>query len=82
MKKTLIRLDDDIYEELVRMSVKKYGNTKHISDVINELLRKRLTRREKKRVRMSITISLEKAEKLTPKEIDRLAEEELSGSRY
>jgi len=42
-KRTTIILDDDIYEELVKESARKYGTTKAISKVVNELLRKALT---------------------------------------
>ncbi len=37
-KRTTILLDKKIYEELVSESVKKYGDARHISKVINDRL--------------------------------------------
>ncbi|ABP95406.1 MULTISPECIES: hypothetical protein [Metallosphaera] len=80
MRKTLVRLDENIYRELVRLSLKEYGNTRHISDVLNELLRKQLAEGRRKKVEMKISVKVEGAENLTPEEIDRLAEDAYSGS--
>ncbi|BFH74225.1 hypothetical protein SJAV_21690 [Sulfurisphaera javensis] len=80
MKKTLVRLDDEIYEELVNLSIKKYGNTKHISDVLNEILRKTMRKEKRRRVKMSVSVTLENGEKLSPEEIERLANEVFSNS--
>ncbi|MEM0092674.1 MAG: hypothetical protein QW281_03985 [Saccharolobus sp.] len=82
MRKTVITFDDDIYEEIVKISVKKYGNTKHISKVVNEILRNSLKKEgsRKKKVKMSISTKIDNANKLTPEEIDRIAEEEFSSS--
>ena len=40
-KRTTVVLDDDIYEMLVRESIRRYGTTKALSKVLNELLRGR-----------------------------------------
>jgi len=45
IKRTTIILEDDVYEALVRESVRRYGTTKAISKVVNELLRKALNAR-------------------------------------
>ncbi|BDC18672.1 hypothetical protein [Acidianus sp. HS-5] len=79
MKEVVIQLDDDVYESILNLALEKYG-TKDISKLINELLKESLKRNGK--VRMSISIRLEGAEKLTPEEIDRLAEEEFGNSRH
>lgn len=42
MPRTTINLDDKVYELLVKESIKRYGTTKAISKVINELLKKEL----------------------------------------
>ncbi|MGC9149087.1 MAG: hypothetical protein ACP5GI_06585 [Sulfolobales archaeon] len=42
-KRTTVILDDDIYERLVQESVKRYGNVRSLSKVINDLLRKSLS---------------------------------------
>ncbi len=42
MVKTTINLDDEIYSEIVRESIEKYGSTKNISKIINQLLRGRI----------------------------------------
>ena len=41
-KRTTLVLDDDIYEELVKQSLKRYGTARALSKVINDLLRKAL----------------------------------------
>lgn len=38
-KRTTIILDDDIYEKLVKESIRRYGTTRALSKVLNELLR-------------------------------------------
>ncbi|MEM4083093.1 MAG: hypothetical protein QXD91_05145 [Saccharolobus sp.] len=82
MRKTVITFDDDIYEQIEKISVKKYGNTEHISEVVNEILRNSLNKEgsRKKKVKMSISTKINNANKLTPEEIDRIAEEEFSSS--
>ncbi len=39
-KRTTIILDDDVYEMLVRESIRRYKSTRALSRVVNELLRK------------------------------------------
>jgi len=39
-------LDDDVYEKLVKESLKRYGTVRAISRVLNELLRESLKDRE------------------------------------
>ena len=41
-RRATLVLDDDVYEELVRISVKRYGTARALSRVANELLRKAL----------------------------------------
>ena len=38
-KRTTVILDDDIYEKLVKESIRRYGTVRAISRVLNELLR-------------------------------------------
>jgi hypothetical protein len=38
MVKTTVDLDDDIYAEIVRESIERYGSTKNISKIINQRL--------------------------------------------
>jgi predicted CopG family antitoxin len=38
-KRTTITLDEDLYQKLVEASVKKYGTTKAMSKIANELLK-------------------------------------------
>ncbi|AGO60780.1 MULTISPECIES: hypothetical protein [Ferroplasma] len=38
MVKTTINLDDEIYAEIVRESIEKYGSTKNMSKIINQRL--------------------------------------------
>ncbi len=46
-RRTTIILDDDVYEMLVRESIRRYGTARALSRVINEILRDRLSGREK-----------------------------------
>ena len=45
-KHTTVILDDDVYEKLVKESIRRYGTTRALSKVLNELLRKILSGRE------------------------------------
>ena len=41
-KRTTLILDDDVYEMLLKESVRRYGSSRALSKVVNELLRKAL----------------------------------------
>ncbi len=41
-RRTTVILDDDVYERLVRESVRRYGTVRALSRVLNELLRESL----------------------------------------
>jgi len=45
-RRTTVMLDDDVYEKLVKESLKRYGTVRAISRVLNELLRESLKDRE------------------------------------
>jgi predicted CopG family antitoxin len=45
-RRTTVILDDDIYEKLVRESIRRYGTTRALSRVLNELLRESFSGRE------------------------------------
>ncbi len=40
-RRTTVVLDDDVYEMLVRESIRRYGTARALSRVLNELLRER-----------------------------------------
>lgn len=44
MVKTTINLDDEIYAEIVKESIEKYGSTRNMSKIINLRLRERSTK--------------------------------------
>jgi predicted CopG family antitoxin len=44
-KRTTIIFDDDVYERIVQESVRRYGSTRALSRVVNELLRESLSGR-------------------------------------
>ncbi len=46
-RRTTVILDDDVYEMLVKESIRRYGTVKALSKVINDLLRKALRDRSK-----------------------------------
>ena len=56
MVKTTINLDDEIYSEIVRESIEKYGSTKNISKIINQRLRNRMNSTEKRRGRITFKV--------------------------
>ncbi|MHB1709259.1 MAG: hypothetical protein ACYCT2_07280 [Thermoplasmataceae archaeon] len=41
LKRTTISLESSIYEELIKESVSRYGDARHLSVIINEKLRKK-----------------------------------------
>lgn len=43
MVKTTINLDDEIYAEIVKESIEKYGSTRNMSKIINQRLRNKKT---------------------------------------
>jgi len=49
MVKTTINLDDEIYAEIVKESIEKYGSTKNISKIINQRLKNKNSNTEKYR---------------------------------
>ncbi len=42
VKRTTIMLEDEVYEKLVRESIRRYGSSRALSKVINELLKESL----------------------------------------
>jgi hypothetical protein len=74
MVKTTIILDDDLYKELVKEALEKYGTTRKLSKLINERLRMQMSLSkagEKKAKKLTIKLG----KKLPPEEIEKLAKE-------
>ena len=69
VKRTTILLDDDVYEILVRESIKRYGTTRALSKVLNELVREALSSKR------------ELLELIYSEKIASVSEEEFSGFR-
>jgi|GEM_PF-1159450 hypothetical protein len=57
MVKTTINLDEEIYAEIVKESIEKYGSTKNISKIINQRLRNRANTTGKRRQRITFRVS-------------------------
>ncbi len=53
MVKTTINLDDEIYAEIIKESIEKYGSTKNMSKIINQRLRKKINSAEKRKGRIT-----------------------------
>jgi hypothetical protein len=53
MVKTTITLDDEIYAEIIKESIEKYGSTKNMSKIINQRLRKKINSAEKRKGRIT-----------------------------
>ncbi|MEM2154890.1 MAG: hypothetical protein QXY76_08270 [Nitrososphaeria archaeon] len=72
MVKTTIVLEDDLYKELVREALEKYGTTRKLSKLINEKLRNAMYSKieiEEKSLRIKL------GRKLGPEEIEKIVEE-------
>lgn len=72
MVKTTIVLEDDLYKELVKEALEKYGTTRKLSKLINEKLRKAMYSKieiEEKSLRIKL------GKKLAPEEIEKIVEE-------
>lgn len=41
-KRTTILLDEDVYRKIVKESLRRYGTTRALSEVVNQLIRKAL----------------------------------------
>jgi len=74
VKRTTILLDDDVYEGIVRESIRRYGTAKAISKVVNELLRRALGARRE----LLELIYSEKVRELSQEELEEFRRE-LSG---
>jgi len=66
-KRTTVLIDEDIYEVLVRESLRKYGTVKAISKVINELLRRSV----RSKMDLPRLICSEKVVRTTAREFER-----------
>lgn len=77
MVKTTILLDDDLYRRAVSESVRRYGNTRSLSVVINELLRGAMSGNAKSKGNLSELWGLlndcRPKSKLTTQELKNLA---------
>ena len=47
MVKTTLEIKDELYKKLVEASLKKYGNTKNISRITNEVIEEHLKEKHK-----------------------------------
>ena len=53
MVKTTINLDEEIYAEIIKESIEKYGSTKNMSKIINQRLRNRMNTTGKRKGRIT-----------------------------
>ena len=66
-KRTTVMLEEDIYEKLVEESLKRYGSTRALSKVLNELLRESFSGKRK----ILQLIYSEKIAKTTAKDFEK-----------
>jgi len=79
--RTTIVLSEEAYKKLVNMAIERYGHTRAVSKVVEDLIMESSSKKEdaKEKIRKiieeakKINISLN----LTPEEIDRIVEEEV-----
>ena len=55
--KTTINLDEDIYEEIVKQSIEKYGITKNIPEIINQHLGNSINPKKRRKSRITFKVS-------------------------
>jgi len=70
MVKTTIILKDELYKQLVKEALEKYGTTRKLSVLINEKLEESMAKKPRK---TWPTVKIKR--KLTPKTIEKLIEE-------
>ncbi|MCD6196298.1 MAG: hypothetical protein J7J82_05895 [Staphylothermus sp.] len=70
-KRTTVILEDDIYEKLVKESIRRYGTTRALSKVLNEILRNSF----KKQDDLIRLIYSKKVVKTTPEEFEEFRKE-------
>ncbi len=70
-KRTTVILEDDIYEKLVKESIRRYGTTRALSRVLNEILRNSF----KKQDDLIRLIYSKKVVKITPEEFEKFRKE-------
>ena len=70
MVKTTIILKDELYKQLVKEALEKYGTTRKLSLLINEKLEESMAKKPTKRW---TTVKVKR--KLAPREIEKLIEE-------
>ncbi|MEM1546175.1 MAG: hypothetical protein QXY40_03545 [Candidatus Methanomethylicia archaeon] len=68
MVKTTIILEDELYKQLVKEALEKYGSTRKLSLLINQKLKGEVLEKEQKRTTIKI------GKKLKPEEIEKLIE--------
>ena len=74
-KRTTLILDDDVYEGLVRESVKRYGTTRALSRVANELLRRALRGEGKGRDKLVKLLYRERYKRVSVEEFEEFRRE-------
>ena len=72
-KRTTIILEDDVYNMLVEESIRIYGNTRSLSKLVNELLRKAF--RDRVEAEFRELLGSEKVARVTAKELEELRRE-------
>ncbi len=70
-KRTTVILEDDIYEKLVKESIRRYGTTRALSRVLNEILRNSF----KKQDDLIRLIYSKKVVKITPEKFEKFRKE-------
>ncbi len=75
MVKTTIILEDELYKQLVKEALEKYGSTKKLSLLINQKLKGEITeKKEEKKKRITIRLG----KKLKPEDVEKLIEKGLA----
>lgn len=76
-RRTTLVLDDDVYRALVEESLKRYGSTRYLSKVANELLREALTRARERSALEELRrlLSRPKLARVTQEEFERFRAE-------
>jgi metal-responsive CopG/Arc/MetJ family transcriptional regulator len=71
LKRTTVMLEEDLYKKLVEESIRRYGSTRKISKVINELLRDAISGKKE----ITTLIRARKLAKVSSKEFEEFRRE-------
>lgn len=76
-RRTTLILDDEVYIRLIQESIRRYGSAKHLSRVVNEILREvfKLDSEDEALKKLARLLSKPKIARVTPEDMEKFREE-------